>query len=69
MQTLDAGIPLVLFKGRYSEHETRGTGIQLYDVSSEGRRFVMIRESDQPPTQLNVALNGFEELKRLSSRN
>ena len=38
-----------------------------YDVSPDGQRFLMLRPSEQTgaaPTQINVVLNWFEELKR-----
>jgi eukaryotic-like serine/threonine-protein kinase len=59
-----AGKPRVLFEGRYNP--APGTGAN-YDVSPDGQRFLMIkpRESaEAAPTQINVVLNWFEELKR-----
>jgi serine/threonine-protein kinase len=58
--------PALLFEGRYS----LGVGLQApvtnYDVSPDGRRFVMIRrEENSGPRQFHVVLNLFEELKRL----
>ena len=52
----------VLFEGQYYTDSNRS-----YDVSQDGQRFLMIKESkDQPATtQLIVAHNWFEELKRL----
>ena len=42
---------------------------QSYDVSPDGRRFLMIKdagaEEGAAPSQLVVVLNWFEELKRL----
>ncbi|HSZ20361.1 MAG TPA: protein kinase [Candidatus Acidoferrum sp.] len=36
-----------------------------YDVSADGQRFVMVKEDEQAaPTQINVVLNWFEELKQ-----
>jgi hypothetical protein len=37
-----------------------------FDVSPDGQRFLMVKETDQAPslTQINVVLNWFEELKR-----
>jgi hypothetical protein len=38
-----------------------------YDVSRDGQRFLMLKPSEQAqaaPTQINVVLNWFEELKR-----
>lgn len=52
----------VLFEGKYSTDSRRN-----YDVSGDGRRFLMVKESEDQPaaTQLIVVLNWFEELKRL----
>jgi hypothetical protein len=38
-----------------------------YDVSPDGQRFLMLKPIEQEqsaPTQINVVLNWFEELKR-----
>jgi Tol biopolymer transport system component len=59
-----AGKPRVLFEGRYNP--APGT-TPNYDVSPDGQRFLMIKPSEQAeaaPTQINVVLNWFEELKR-----
>jgi hypothetical protein len=39
-----------------------------YDVSPDSRRFLMIKPGgeEQAPTQVNLVLNWFEELKRLA---
>ncbi|MHC4556376.1 MAG: protein kinase domain-containing protein [Planctomycetota bacterium] len=52
----------VLFEEQYYT----GTGSN-YDVSRDGQRFLMVKESEDQPsaTQLIVVLNWFEELKRL----
>ncbi len=54
-----AGTPRVVF-----EHPYWHTGHD-YDVTADGR-FIMIKKSEQQaaPTQVNVVLNWFEELKR-----
>lgn len=58
--TFSAGIPRLIFEGRYW-----GTGARAdYDVSSDSQRFLMIKEAEQGQAQINVVLNGFEELKR-----
>ncbi len=59
-----AGKPRVLFEGRY---ELSPATSPNYDVSPDGQRFLMLRPSEQEasaPTQINVVLNWFEELKR-----
>ena len=52
----------VLFEGQYYTDSNRS-----YDVSQDGQRFLMVKESkDQPATtQLIIVHNWFEELKRL----
>ncbi len=58
-----AGKPKVLFEGEYLP--TPGT-FPNYDVAPDGRRFLMLKpsETESAPTQINVVLNWFEELKR-----
>jgi len=61
-----AGAPQVVFKGTYLSPQTE----RMYDVSPDGRRFLMIKNAPQdgealPPPQLVVVQNWFEELKRL----
>ena len=59
-----AGKPRMLFEGPYLP--TAAT-IQNYDVSPDGQRFLMLKPSESAgaaPTQINVVLNWFEELKR-----
>ncbi len=58
-----AGKPNVLFEGKYLP--TPAT-FPNYDVAPDGQRFLMCKASEQEaaPTQINVVLNWFEELKR-----
>jgi hypothetical protein len=38
-----------------------------YDISTDGQRFLMVKPAEQAqaaPTQINVVLNWFEELKQ-----
>jgi Tol biopolymer transport system component len=59
-----AGKPKVLFEGPYQPTPTTAPN---YDVSPDGQRFLMLKPSEQAqaaPTQINVVLNWFEELKR-----
>ncbi|MFY9530722.1 MAG: protein kinase [Candidatus Acidiferrales bacterium] len=59
-----AGKPRMLFEGRY---EPAPAPIANYDVSPDGQRFLMLKRSEsagEAPTQINVVLNWFEELKR-----
>jgi Tol biopolymer transport system component len=59
-----AGKPRVLFEGPYLRAPGTTTN---YDLSRDGQRFLMVKRSEQAeaaPTQINVVLNWFEELKR-----
>ena len=60
--SFSASTPKVLFEGRYEI----GPPLTNYDVSPDGQRFLMIKSSEQQqaPTQINVVLNWFEELRR-----
>jgi Tol biopolymer transport system component/predicted Ser/Thr protein kinase len=62
--TFSAGTPRMLFEGQYVPSPTTS---QNYDVSPDGQRFLMIKPFEQAqagPTQINVVLNWFEELKQ-----
>ena len=64
-----AGKPRVLFEGQY---EASLVSDANYDVSPDGQRFLMLKGSqteETAPTQINVVLNWFEELKRLVPTN
>jgi Tol biopolymer transport system component len=59
-----AGKPRTLFEGRY---ELSPGTFAYYDVSPDGQRFLMLKPNEAgeaAPTQINVVLNWFEELKR-----
>jgi Tol biopolymer transport system component len=57
-----AGKPRMLFEGQYELSPVQSDN---YDVSSDGQRFLMLKPTVQAaPTQINVVLNWFEELKR-----
>ena len=60
--TFRAGQPRLLFQGQYRGFPSETN----YDVTSDGQRFLMIKDSAQATsvTQINVVLNWFEELKR-----
>ena len=50
------GRPRVLFDGRY---------LPSYDVAPDGDRFVMIQvEEEEPPTEIRIVLNWFDELEQ-----
>jgi serine/threonine-protein kinase len=58
-----AGKPRMLFQGPY---ERTAATAPNYDVSPDGQRFLMLKPADtgeSAPTQINVVLNWFEELK------
>jgi serine/threonine protein kinase/Tol biopolymer transport system component len=59
-----AGKPRTLFEGRYERTPATSPN---YDVAPDGQRFLMLKSVGQEasaPTQINVVLNWFEELKR-----
>ena len=58
-----AGKPRMLFEAAYVPTPR---SLPNYDVSPDGQRFLMLKatEQAQAPTQINVVLNWFEELKR-----
>jgi Tol biopolymer transport system component len=62
--SFSVGKPKVLFEGPY---EPTPATAPNYDVSLDGQRFLMLKPNEQTqsaPTQVNVVLNWFEELKR-----
>jgi eukaryotic-like serine/threonine-protein kinase len=60
--TFSAGKPKVLFEAPYV---LTPRSFPDYDVTPDGQRFLMLKPSEQaPPTQINVVLNWFEELKQ-----
>jgi eukaryotic-like serine/threonine-protein kinase len=61
--SFSAGSSRMLFEGPYQPSPAT---IPNYDVSPDGQRFLMLKplEQAQAPTQINVVLNWFEELKQ-----
>jgi len=62
--SFSAGKPKTLFEGPYLPTPLTNSN---YDVSPDGQRFLMLKPVEQEqaePTQINVVLNWFEELKR-----
>jgi serine/threonine-protein kinase len=61
---LTAASPKLLFEVR---HVSNSGDFQGYDVSPDGSRFLMIKGSaqEEPPNQIQIVLNWFDELKRL----
>jgi Tol biopolymer transport system component len=71
--TFRASKPQLLWEGQYSEGMSSscgppGTTSANYDVTSDGRRFLMVKDLDQGAvsTRIVVVLNFAQELKRLS---
>ena len=59
-----AGEPQMLFEGPY---EPTPLTFPDYDVSPDGQRFLMLKSNESAeaaPTQINIVLNWFEELKQ-----
>ncbi len=66
---LEPGAPIVLFRGRFQRGDVMSTpnNNTNYDVSADGKRFLMIQEPEpsDAPEQIHLVINWFEELKRL----
>ena len=58
-----AGTSRVLFDDCYVGSSDYGRD---YDITPDGRRFVMVKEMNPPPRRIAVIVNWFEELKRLA---
>jgi serine/threonine protein kinase len=56
-----AGRPKMLFEGPYTPSPR---SLADYDVSSDGQRFLMLKNADQRPGEISVVLNWTEELKQ-----
>jgi Tol biopolymer transport system component len=63
--SFSAGKPKVLFAGQYQPSPNPVPNAN-YDVTPDGQRFIMLKPGgqEQAPTQINVVLNWFEELKQ-----
>ena len=59
-----AGVPRSLFEWRFQSDES--DPYNTYDVTPDGKQFVMVRGNQEALVELNVILNWFEELKRLA---
>jgi Tol biopolymer transport system component/predicted Ser/Thr protein kinase len=62
--SFNVGRPQMLFEGQY---QPTPVTFPNYDVSPDGQRFLMLKRIEQAqaaPTQINVVLNWFEELKQ-----
>jgi Tol biopolymer transport system component len=62
--TVKLGKPTVLFRGTFFSR----MGITPWDISPDGRRFLMVKEAKtmevEAPRKINVVVNWFEELKQ-----
>jgi hypothetical protein len=64
----DAGAPVPLFEGPYEPDRSTAMGHTNYDVTPDGRRFLMVRSGpEDADRQIRVVLNWAEELKALDS--
>jgi serine/threonine-protein kinase len=61
--TFAAGKPITLFEADYAASEFPLTS-PGYDVSPDGQRFLVAKDVEPPPTQINVVVNWIEEVKR-----
>ena len=59
---LEFGAPRTLFRGPFRPSPV---GPPNYDVSRDGKRFLMIEQLEAAPTELRVVVNWAEELERL----
>jgi Tol biopolymer transport system component len=66
--SFSAGKPRMLFEGRFLANVFPAMN-PAYDVSADGQRFLMVKRGEEVPTQINVVLNWFGELKRLVPTN
>ena len=57
-----AGQPSLVLEG---ETETSSALVGIYDVSPNGNSFIMVQPSTEPPRDIHVVFNWFEELKRI----
>jgi len=61
--TFDAGLPRLLFQGDFGAT----AGIRGYDVTPDGRRFLMVQQKDRPHTtvtEMILVQNWLEELRQ-----
>ncbi len=60
----------VLFRGAYFSPETGSAKSPMWDISPDGKRFLMIKETEfsastaGSPRKINIVVNWFEELKQ-----
>lgn len=54
--------PKTLFDGKFLTEPGEGSGSHTYDVSADGRRFLMVEVGDERD-ELHVVLNWLQELE------
>ena len=68
--TFAAGIPRPLFEIRSSDYPAGASPLRAYDVTRDGRRFLMTQEDEdsaEPPiTHVVIVQHWLEELRRMS---
>jgi hypothetical protein len=57
--------PRDLFSGPYVQEVFGAGDARSYDLSPDGRRFLMMKEPTPPPTKVVVVTNWIEEVNRL----
>ena len=57
------GKPVTLFEADYAASEFPLTSAG-YDVAHDGQSFLVAKDVEPPPTQINVVVNWIEEVKR-----
>ena len=65
--SFSAGKPRQLFEGPYASNVAAGPFSADYSIAPDGQRFLMLKpvqSAEAAPTQINVVLNWFEELKQ-----
>jgi hypothetical protein len=61
---LEADRPRILFEGRFARRNL--PWLANYDVSADGRRFLMIQHEPGPePGEIQVVLNWFDDVERI----
>jgi hypothetical protein len=69
-ETFVAGEPRLLFSGSDELTDPGSPSLSAnYDVTPDGKRFLMVSRQEQGARRLNVVVNCFEELKRLAPVN
>ena len=62
-----SGRPRMLFERRYTSIQLPQT-FSYYDVSPDGQRFLMVRETEQAGTPINIVLKWQELLRPPTSK-